>query len=61
MLSCSRPILGSSAMECALPAVAVLLRSERLGSPMISAALCVVCVSLFLLGADSMLKKQGEQ
>ena len=49
--------LGSSAMECALRAVAVMLRSEiGVGSPMILAAVCVIYICLFLLGADSMLK-----
>lgn len=55
--------LGSSAMVCPLCAVAVLTRCERLGvgSPMILAALRVTCASLFFLGADSMLKKKGDQ
>ena len=55
--------LGSRSMECALRPVAVLLRSERLGvgSPMVLAAFCVICISLFLLGADHMLKMHEEQ
>lgn len=50
-------------MVCALRAVAVLLRSRRLGvgRPMVLAALCVICVSLLLVGVDSILKKQVEQ
>ena len=48
-------------MESALRTVAVLLRTAKLGvgSAMILAALCVICVSLFLWVTGSMVKKQG--
>lgn len=55
--------LGSSAMVCALRAVAVLLRAGRLGvgSPMISVPLCEIATSLFWLGGERTVKKQGGQ
>lgn len=53
--------LGSSAMVCALRAVAMLLRAGRLGvgSPMISVPLCEITTSLFLLGGGRTVKKRG--